>query len=59
MITENILDESHPESTEFADCKIQYLLAENKLMTVQLGSVSALVEKYKKIIDLLSRISNK
>lgn len=55
MIGENILEDTHPENTEFANCKIKYLLAENKLMSVQLASVSTLVEKYKEIIDILSK----
>lgn len=54
MMAENILDETHPENHEFANCKIKYLITENKLMSVQLCSVSNLVEKYKKIIDILS-----
>lgn len=54
MFTENILDETQPEKTEFANCKIKYLLAENKLMSLQLNSVNTLVNKYKKIIDILT-----
>lgn len=55
MMGENILDDTHPETNQFADCKIKYLVAENKIMTAQLGSISTLVDKYKKIIDLLSK----
>lgn len=55
MMTGNILDDTHPENTQFTNCKIKYLLAENKLMNLQLGSVTNLIEKYKKIIDILSK----
>ncbi len=55
MLGENILDDTHPETHQFTDCKIKYLVAENKIMTTQLSSISTLVDKYKKIIDLLSK----
>lgn len=55
MIGENILDDTHPETSQFADCKVKYLLAENKIMSTQLRSINSLVEKYKQIIDLLSK----
>ena len=47
MMPENILDVTHAENTQFTNCKIKYLLAENKLMTLQLGSVTNLIDKYK------------
>lgn len=55
MMTENVLDDTHPENVEFANCKIKYLLTENKMMTLQLGSITSLITKYKKVIDLLSK----
>lgn len=47
----NILNGHETQNSEFRDCKIRYLIAENKLLTIQSDTLAQVIKIYKQIID--------
>ena len=52
MIFDNVLDQSQSDKVEFRNCKLKYLKAENKLLTIQLDTVSKLVDLHKQVLNI-------